>query len=40
MSPELLAEVLNRLASGLIRPEDLSELQNAVDSGSINGGVE
>ena len=35
MSPEPLSEALKRLVSGLIRQDDLSELQQAVASGSI-----
>jgi tetratricopeptide (TPR) repeat protein len=35
MSAEYLAEALKRLASGLIRQDDLSELQQAVASGNI-----
>ena len=36
MSAEYLAEALKRLASGLIRQDDLSELQQAVASGNID----
>jgi hypothetical protein len=35
LSPESLAEALKRLASGQTRPEDLSELQVALNSGQV-----